>query len=308
MTIAYLVTHSGSFHADELLSSVILTHLFPHANIVRTRDDDWITAAPDRVVYDVGGDYDPCSLVFDHHQKNPPLRSDCQPYSSFGLVWRHFGKDYLRSFGVPNRELDTIHAAVDTSFVLAIDLADNGAMSVSGPMANLSLPLLLESLKPAFDDRSPNATDRAFGHALTIARAFLEATINREAAKLRAEAVVMAAIADAGESRVLELPMEMPFRAAVEKTHADHLLFVVYPREDDWTLNGIRREAQRLSFRASLPEEWAGLTGAAFEVVSGVCGARFCHNGRFIAVAADRTAALKLAAKAVERTELSKPS
>ena len=29
MSIEYLVTHSGGFHADELLSSVILTRLFP---------------------------------------------------------------------------------------------------------------------------------------------------------------------------------------------------------------------------------------------------------------------------------------
>ncbi len=29
MIIAHLVTHSGGFHADELLSSVILTRLFP---------------------------------------------------------------------------------------------------------------------------------------------------------------------------------------------------------------------------------------------------------------------------------------
>jgi len=30
MTPDFLVTHSGGFHADELLSSVILTRLFPH--------------------------------------------------------------------------------------------------------------------------------------------------------------------------------------------------------------------------------------------------------------------------------------
>ncbi len=33
----FLVTHSGGFHADELLSSVILTRLFPKARIVRSQ-------------------------------------------------------------------------------------------------------------------------------------------------------------------------------------------------------------------------------------------------------------------------------
>ena len=87
MTIAHLVTHSGGFHADELMSSVILTRLFPQARIMRTRDAAWTTPAPDRVIYDVGRDHDPARLIFDHHQKNSPLREDGQPYSSFGLIW-----------------------------------------------------------------------------------------------------------------------------------------------------------------------------------------------------------------------------
>ena len=38
MTITHLVTHSGGFHADELLSSVILTRLYPEATLLRSRD------------------------------------------------------------------------------------------------------------------------------------------------------------------------------------------------------------------------------------------------------------------------------
>lgn len=300
MTIAHLVTHSGGFHADELLSSVILTRLHPQAQIVRTRDAAWTTPAPDRVIYDVGREHDPRRLIFDHHQKNPPLRDDGQPYSSFGLIWRHFGKDYLRASGVPERDLDPIHAAFDADFVLPIDLVDNGALSSTGPLADLTLPLLLESLKPVFDDRSPEADDRAFDRALTIARAFVEAAVARKAAKLRAEAVVADAITAAGGSPILELPMGMPFRDAIEKAGADHLLFVIHPRETDWALTGIRREAEGFALRADLPEAWAGLTDAAFEAASGVPGARFCHNGRFIAVAADREAALQLANLAVQ--------
>ncbi|MEE2860961.1 MAG: MYG1 family protein [Pseudomonadota bacterium] len=299
MTIAHLVTHSGGFHADELLSSVILTRLFPHARILRTRDAGWISPAPDRVIYDVGRDYDPARLIFDHHQKNPPLRDDGQPYSSFGLIWRQFGHDYLRASGAPARDVDAIHAAFDADFVLPIDLVDNGSLSPTGPLADLSLPLLLEGLKPVFDDRTPEADDQAFDRALVIARAFVEAAIARKAAKLRAEAVVMDAIAAAGDGPILELPMGMPFRAAIDKAGADHLLFVVHPRDTDWTITGIRRDPAGFALRADLPAAWAGLTEAALEAASGVPGARFCHNARFIAVAADRQAALQMAALAV---------
>ena len=304
MTVTHLVTHSGGFHADEVLSSVILTRLHPQARIMRTRDADWITPAEGRIIYDVGRDFDAERMIFDHHQKSPPLRDDGQPYSSFGLIWRQFGRDYLAALQVPAADIEAIHAAIDADLVLPIDLVDNGALSPTGPLADLSLPMLLESLKPVFDDRSPDADDRAFDGAVAIARAFVEAAVARTAAKHRAEAVVMAAIAAAGDGRVLALPMGMPFRSAITAAGADHLLFVIHPRDTDWALTGIRRDADGFALRADLPAIWAGLTDSAFEAASGVPGARFCHNARFIAVAADRDAALRLADLAVAASDV----
>ncbi|WP_183796029.1 MYG1 family protein [Allorhizobium borbori] len=305
MTPDYLVTHSGGFHADELLSSVVLTRLFPEARIVRSRAPEWITPGSDRIIYDVGGAYDAAAQIFDHHQRGAPLRDDGQPYSSFGLVWKHYGRDYLAAFGVPEAHVAAIHAAFDKKFVLPVDLVDNGAFdpSVAGPLAGLTLPVLLETLKPAFDDKNAEADERAFHAALAIARSFVEAGVSAAAAKLRAEGLVLDAIRNTGEGRVLELPMGMPFRPAIIKAGADHLLFVVHPRDKDWCLTGIRRSDEGFELRADLPKAWAGLTGSDLEAASGVKGASFCHNGRFIAAAATREAALALADIAVAEAE-----
>ncbi|OLP52879.1 metal-dependent hydrolase [Rhizobium rhizosphaerae] len=305
MAPQYLVTHSGGFHADELLSSVVLTRLFPEAEIVRSRAPEWITPADDRIIYDVGGAYDPARTVFDHHQRGAPLREDGQPYSSFGLIWKHYGRDYLAASGIPADAVETVHASFDAGFVLPIDLVDNGAVGTdtAGILASLTLPALLESLKPPFDDPDPEATTIAFHGALAIARSFVEARIGGMAAKLRAEATVLAAITAAGAGRVLELPMGMPFRSAVLKAGAEQLLFVVHPRETDWCLTGIRRTDEGFELRADLPAAWAGRTGAELEAVTGVPGASFCHNGRFIAAARTREAILALAALAVKDVE-----
>lgn len=301
MIPAFLVTHSGGFHADELLSSVILTRLFPQAKIVRSRDAQWITPSEDRIIYDVGGAYDAQARIFDHHQRGAPVREDGQPFSSFGLVWKHFGRDYLKALDIPADHVETVHAAFDKSFVLPIDLVDNGALSPStaGQLAGLTLPSLLETLKPAFDDREPDADDRAFHQALVIARHFVEAGVGRHAAKLRAETLVLEAIRATGDARVLELPMGMPFRPAIIKAGAEHLLFVVHPRDKDWCVTGIRRDEDGFALRADLPAAWAGLTNGDLEAASGVEGASFCHNGRFIAAARTREAALALAEIAV---------
>lgn len=301
MTISHLVTHSGGFHADELMSSVILTRLFPDAELVRTRSKDWITPAQDRIIYDVGGDYDAEAQIFDHHQRNPPRRDDDQPYSSFGLIWHHYGRDYVAALGVPETDIDTVHASFDKGFVLPIDLVDNGELSpsVAGDLAGLTLPVLLETLKPVFDQSGPDAENAAFHAALGVARAFVEARINRSAAKLRAAALAQTAIEAAGDGYILELPMGMPFRPAVVKAGADHLLFVVSPRGKDWMLGGIRLGDDGFEQRADLPVAWAGLTNADLEAASGVTGATFCHNARFIAAATSRDAIIEMAEIAV---------
>lgn len=312
MTITHLVTHSGGFHADELLSSVILTRLFPEATLLRTRDTGWITPGDGKIIYDVGRDYDAEAMIFDHHQRPVPLRplaaeaedgEEPQPYSSFGLIWHHFGRDYLRALAVPEPHLEDIHASFDRGFVLPIDLMDNGALNPSeaGPMlASLTLPALVDLLKPVFDQQDEGSDDRAFHAALAIVRPFVEGSIAKKAAKRRAEAMVSEAIVAAGEGRVLELPMGMPFRSSVEAAGADHLLYVVHPRGEDWALNCIRKGGGTFENRADLPEAWAGLTDEALEAASGVYGAKFCHNGRFIAVASSREAILRMAQLAVD--------
>jgi len=305
MTIASLVTHSGGFHADELLSSVILTRLFPNAELHRSRDRDLMAPSTDKIIYDVGGTYDANAQIFDHHQRPNPLREDGQPFSSFGLIWLHYGRDYLTALDVPADDIEAIHLKFDTNFVLPIDLLDNGAMepSVAGPLSILTLPSLLGSLKPSFDDVSPNADNDAFFSALQIARSFVEAEIRSLTANARAQTIVFDAIAKAGASPILELPMGMPYRSALKKSEAEHILFTVNPRGNDWTLNAIKLSNDTFEQRADLPASWAGLTDTDLEAASGVKGAKFCHNALFIAVASSREAIMKMADVAVKNLQ-----
>ena len=305
MSITHLVTHSGGFHADEVLSTVVLSRLFPEATLVRSRDAEWITPGSGKIIYDVGRAYDADAGIFDHHQKPNPLRDNGQPYSSFGLIWRHFGKDYLAALNVPESDIDEVHASFEQSFVLPVDLLDNGAIdpSAAGPLSGLTLPVLLETLKPSFDDIRDEADNSAFMMAVDVARHFVEAGIRAKSAKQRAEALVKQAIKAAGDGRVLELPSGMPFRSAIESTGADHLLFVVHPRNDDWTLTTIRKGADTFENRADLPASWGGLTDSALEDATGVKGAKFCHNALFIAVADSRDAIMEMARLAVLEVE-----
>lgn len=187
MTITYLITHSGGFHADEMLSSVVLTRLFPQAELLRSRDKKWLKTAPDRIIFDIGGVYDATAQIYDHHQRPIPIRKDGQPFSSFGLIWKHYGREYLAAADVPKDDIEAIHTTFDTEFVLPIDLLDNGVMepSVAGALEVYSLPTLIASLRPVFDDPSPTADDDAFFAAIPIVRSLMEGHIRTLAAKSR---------------------------------------------------------------------------------------------------------------------------
>lgn len=302
MDIEYLITHSGGFHADELLSSVILKFLYPKAKIIRSREQKWITPNTNKIIYDVGANYNSEMQIFDHHQRPNPLRKDGQPFSSFGLIWKHYGKAFLEKNGIAAEDIEDAHLEFDTKFVLPIDLLDNGSINLSsaGTLSNISLPVLLENFKPVFDNPSPTANDDAFHQLLPIIEAFIQSIIRSFASKLRAEKIVKALINSLGSSEILELPKAMPFQAALESSNANHILFIVYPRGSEWTLNTIKLSENTFDQRARLPAPWAGLTNEDLEITSGVMGAKFCHNARFIAIAETRDAILKMAEKAVK--------
>ncbi len=97
---------------------------------------------------------------------------------------------------LPQAHIEALHASFDRQ-LRAADRSDGqwcAEPSVAGPLAGLTLPALLETLKPVFDETDPEAENRGFHAALAIARSFVEAKIAKSAAKLRAEGLVLQAI------------------------------------------------------------------------------------------------------------------
>ena len=136
---------------------------------------------------------------------------------------KHFGKDYLKKNGISEETLEDIFSEFDLKFVLPIDLIDNGAVDLStvDSIANLTLPVLLENFKPAFDETSTTAHDDAFIKALPIAEEFIQSSIQSLSAKHRANKTINSLINKSGNTEILELPMGMPFQSALENINAN---------------------------------------------------------------------------------------
>lgn len=126
-------THNGHFHADEALAVHMLRSLptYASASLVRTRDP--AVLAKCHTVVDVGGQYDPSTNRYDHHQRSFSTTFPSRPtkLSSAGLVYLHFGKALVRQKLALDEdadapEVDIVWKKLYESFVEALDAHDNG--------------------------------------------------------------------------------------------------------------------------------------------------------------------------------------
>lgn len=304
--VTRIVTHSGAFHADDLFAYVVLRQLYPEASLVRSRDPEVLADHREQsIIFDVGGEYDPGAGGFDHHQRGRPLRDDGLPYSSFGLIWRHFGFSYLDTLLGPSVDFETIeeiHAQIDEQLVRLIDAHDNGqdTRGVRAVRGTLSLTGLLALHHPDFDASTPEALDAAFLTASEMAKMTLENLVRRAGANKRSERIVAQAIAERTNPAVIELPCGMEFTTEVLRHEdAGDVLFAVFPDNGQWLAATVSTRSGGFTSRKLFPEAWAGLRGEELAHACGIAEAEFCHLERFVLGAATREAVLALIEKAI---------
>lgn len=122
-----------------------MLRLLPEYNaspLVRTRDPARLAEC--HTVVDVGGEYDPATNRYDHHQRtfSTTFPSHATKLSSAGLVYMHFGRAIISqhtSLPLDHPNVDLLYEKLYTDFIEALDAHDNGisaydpqALSASG--------------------------------------------------------------------------------------------------------------------------------------------------------------------------------
>lgn len=137
-------THDGSFHCDEALAIGMLKILpkFSNSFVVRTRKPELLAQCD--IVVDVGAEYDPSRLRFDHHQRGFEHQFDGYKtkLSSAGLVYKHFGKDILSviASSITDDEMEksklvsVSYEKIYKDFMEHIDAIDNGVSVADGDL------------------------------------------------------------------------------------------------------------------------------------------------------------------------------
>lgn len=289
---ATAITHGGTFHADEIMATVILEKVFGDIIVCRTfRVPEDLKE--DVIVYDIGFG------TFDHHQKGGNgARENGVPYAACGLIWKEFGHKIVADTCNP----ELVWNLIDRGLIQGIDAGDNGALpKLDYPAQAMSFSAVISGFNPNWD--SNKDPDEAFAKAVELAEVVFDNTLASTIAKAKAEQIVEEAIEKA-EEHIMVLNQFVPWQEYIFSStspKADEIQFVVFPSNRggyNWQCvpDGLGSFGQR----KSVPKEWKGLRDADIQKVTGIDTATFCHPAGFIGGAETFADAYALAKKAVE--------
>lgn len=289
-----IVTHSGTFHVDDLFAVAALQLLrgVENTEVLRSRNPE-VWAMGDYVV-DVGDVYDPSTHRYDHHQHGGAgARSTEVPYSALGLVWKHHGEELCKS--------KEIAEWLEREMVISIDLADNGVEVYVPTHADIHPYLIhrmLFVMRPTW--KEGDVHDERFMEMLPIARRIIEREIIMARDTIEATNFVKKAYIDSIDKRLVILDHPYPWQGVLAKT--TDALYVVKPKSQGttWEVECVRNDVHSFLNRKPLPFEWRGHRDGVLAEKTGVLDAIFCHNNGFIAVAGTREGALALAKLALD--------
>lgn len=286
-------THDGRFHADEVMATAVIREIF-EVELVRTRDEKILNKLD--IVYDVGGG------EFDHHGVDKIYRDDGIPFAACGLIWNKFGRDLFQTKypSLDEDEVESVFKYMDRNLMEGIDAMDNGIRIADGEIPIMNISSIVSGYNPAWN--SDKDEDEAFNEALDVVSVILRNTINKRISVVKSKNIVVEAYRKRAIPQILVLDSYCPYGEALKDIDENgEVLFVVYPRKDDYTIQtvrGIRGEDKK-----KLPRSWAGKRDEELSNVTGVPDAVFCHTGRFIAVAGSFDGIMKMAWIAINEQE-----
>jgi uncharacterized UPF0160 family protein len=296
-----IVTYSSKFHVDDLFAVAALSLLLEKNSsieIIRTREQAVISTGD--YVVDVGGVYDPSTNRFDHHQFGGAGEGNQSiPYSSFGLVWKHFGNTLCGD----NSEVADV---VNKVLVQPIDAHDNGVEIIKESVAGLR-PYDLSQLKyiilPTW--KESDDIDKVFAQTVKYAQWILSRQIKVASDQVEGRSLVYEKYQNATDKRIIEVDERLPWKEVLAQFSEP--MYVIYNKRVDntWSIKTVSVDPDGVGIlefvpRKAFPSEWAGKSGEDLEKVTKVEGSLFSHRNRFLTVVKTREAALQIAQLALD--------
>jgi uncharacterized UPF0160 family protein len=293
-TPTVMITHNGVAHADDVMAGAIIKATFPIQHTFRTRDETLMSSLRDRaIIFDVGGKYDGVQY-FDHHQNDKEMRDANTPYSACGLIWKHFGKQYLESISIDEANIDEVWRLVDVNVIRLIDVGDNGVQN--GDTKYINHPFALNSLITRCT-RDGSWQDMRYEMAVEFVGEYLRQTCYEHQERIECRKIIDLALERYPEDKEIAVfNFFVADREYLSKQRAN-LKFIINPSEDgsQWNLSTVRDDPSAFVNRKNLISQAGGLKDQALSDAVGIPDLMFCHSGLFFACGKTMESVLALA-------------
>ena len=292
---AKYITHSGTMHTDEVFATAFLDLYKKDITLIRLPQIDIDKIEKDVLVYDIGrGKYD-------HHQDDAKTRENGIKYSSFGLLFQEFGKEYLKQLKI--EDIEEVFNTIDKELVEGIDAVDNGVFpEINANFKVKTLDDIIKACNPSFGSNQDE--NEQFIKAVGIAKIIFQEIIHNIVGKVKAKKIILQKL-KVTEKDYLELEEYIPYEETILKNEeGNHILFALYPsNRGGWGIKTIKKSAEDKTDRLYFPENWAGLENQELEKITGIKDVTFCHSGRFLMTCKTKEAAYKVLEKVLNQTE-----
>ena len=270
---AKYITHSGTMHTDEVFATAFLDLYKKDIAVIRVPQIEKDKIPKGALIYDIGrGKYD-------HHQEDAELRENGIKYSSFGLLFRDFGKDYLKKLNI--EEIEEVFNTIDKELIEGIDAVDNGVFpEINANFKIKTLDDIIKVCNPSFG--STQDENEQFIKAVELAKIIFQEILYNIQGKVKAKKIILEKLKNTTKD-YLELEEYIPYEETVIKNEeGNHILFALYPsNRGGWGIKTIKKSSEDKTDRCPFPEAWAGLENEELEEKTGIKGLKVGFNKVF---------------------------
>lgn len=141
-------------------------------------------------------------------------------YSSIGLLWKKFGKEYLKDLRIKN--IEKVYDYMDNELIQYIDATDNMQMEY---LKNKTSPDFIKLCNPEWNENITE--DEGFIHALKLADEFWNIYLKHAIAEVEAIEIIKKAINECKENYIV-FDKELPYRKAIELLENKNIKYLIF--------------------------------------------------------------------------------
>lgn len=288
---ADFITHNGTFHADEVMSTCLLANLSDEIHLCRTNN----VINTEAFVYDIGlGEFDHHGLDFDKERTNGIK------YASCGLIWNRFANQICDKLNILDKESFILD--LDKELIMDIDRDDNGqSINISSNIKLQNIPSLIASFNPNWDELDNE--NKCFMDALLFANTILNNIANKLISKEKARVIIEKKIEES-ENGILVLDCYMPWKEIVLTSNnkkAKDIYYAVFPsKRGGYNVVATPKCLGSFELKKAFPSIWAGKEKEELREITGIETINFCHKNAFICACETYKDALKIAELAIK--------